>query len=279
MLERLLANEMDSAFRRRVLWVFETLGLGPDDLVLDCGCGRGFYLSCARELRPDARLAGVDAALGELAAVRMPEDGGEAARVQAVAGRLPFPDAIFDAVILSEVLEHLDDDLAGLREVARVLRPGGRVAVTVPNHRFPVAYDPVNALLGAVGRPIRRGVLAGIWTDHRRLYDAGGLAALALAAGLEAGPVAPLTRACIPFQHLLLYGLGKPLVRRGWLPRSVAQAVERTPSGERGRGRLGPLALVRRAVMAVDRLNRGPDVGRPSVNLAVVLVKPMREAP
>ena len=59
----------------------------------------------------------------------------EAARVGAVQGdalRLPFADGTFDRVIASEVLEHIPDDEAAMAELARVLRPGGTMAVTVP---------------------------------------------------------------------------------------------------------------------------------------------------
>src|SRR5256886_11821492 len=45
---------------------------------------------------------------------------------------MPFSDAVFDRVVAAEVLEHIDDDQAALREIARVLRPGGLLAVTVP---------------------------------------------------------------------------------------------------------------------------------------------------
>ena len=48
------------------------------------------------------------------------------------ATRMPFPDGSFDRVIAAEVLEHIPDDRRALREIARVLRPGGQVAVTVP---------------------------------------------------------------------------------------------------------------------------------------------------
>ena len=56
--------------------------------------------------------------------------GGE---VNGDALRLPFPDATFDRIIASEVLEHLWDDAAAIAELVRVLRPGGRLAVTVPD--------------------------------------------------------------------------------------------------------------------------------------------------
>jgi SAM-dependent methyltransferase len=48
------------------------------------------------------------------------------------ATRLPFPDATFDVVITSEVLEHIQDDVAAITEMVRVLVPGGRFAATVP---------------------------------------------------------------------------------------------------------------------------------------------------
>jgi len=48
------------------------------------------------------------------------------------ARRLPFPDATFDVVITSEVLEHIQDDVAAIAEMVRVLKPGGRFAATVP---------------------------------------------------------------------------------------------------------------------------------------------------
>jgi SAM-dependent methyltransferase len=52
--------------------------------------------------------------------------------VQGDALRLPFPDAVFDKIIASEVMEHLENDRGALAEMFRVLRPGGVLAVTVP---------------------------------------------------------------------------------------------------------------------------------------------------
>lgn len=47
---------------------------------------------------------------------------------------LPFPDESFDVVIISEVMEHIPDDKGVLAEMVRVLRPGGRIAITVPRY-------------------------------------------------------------------------------------------------------------------------------------------------
>ena len=63
---------------------------------------------------------------------RSPTDALRAARVNGDALRLPFPDDTFDRIIASEVLEHIPDDAGALAELARVLRPGGTIAVTVP---------------------------------------------------------------------------------------------------------------------------------------------------
>jgi SAM-dependent methyltransferase len=52
--------------------------------------------------------------------------------MQASVTELPLPDAVFDAVVSADVLHHLDDDAAALRELYRVLRPGGTLVVNVP---------------------------------------------------------------------------------------------------------------------------------------------------
>ena len=54
-------------------------------------------------------------------------------RARGDATRLPFPDRSFDRIIAAEVLEHVDDDMGAIRELVRVLRPGGTIAATVPS--------------------------------------------------------------------------------------------------------------------------------------------------
>jgi SAM-dependent methyltransferase len=76
---------------------------------------------------------------------------------------LPFPDASFDRVIAAEVLEHIPDDRAAMGELARVLRPGGTIAVTVPRW-FPelvnwVLSDEYHLTPGGHVRIYRRSVL------------------------------------------------------------------------------------------------------------------------
>ncbi len=119
---------------------YNRLGVGPGDLVLDLGCGFGRHAFEAA--RRGASVIALDAGPDEVAQVRatlgaMVEAGELAAdhpatAVQGDALALPFADAMFDRVIASEVLEHIPDDVAAMRELARVLKPGGTMAVTVP---------------------------------------------------------------------------------------------------------------------------------------------------
>jgi SAM-dependent methyltransferase len=120
---------------------YEQLGLRPGDRLLDLGCGGGRHAFEAARL--GAHVTAADLDLGELQDVRHLfgamssggelEAGGSGRAVGADALRLPFPDATFDRIIASEVMEHIPDDAAAAAELARVLRPGGTIAVTVPS--------------------------------------------------------------------------------------------------------------------------------------------------
>jgi SAM-dependent methyltransferase len=119
---------------------FAKFPINPGDRVLDLGCGGGRHAFEA--YRRGARVIAADLDPKELAPVSdmfaaMRAEGetrppAQAAAVTADATRLPFPDGSFDAIIVAEMLEHIPRDAAALTEIARVLRPGGTVAVTVP---------------------------------------------------------------------------------------------------------------------------------------------------
>lgn len=98
--------------------------------ILDVGCGTGANLLMLSQYG-DAE--GVDVSQDALAFCR--ERGLENVKLGA-AEELPYDDGTFDLVTALDVVEHLDDDLAGLREMRRVLRPGGRVLLFVPTFMF-----------------------------------------------------------------------------------------------------------------------------------------------
>ena len=121
---------------------YDWLGLRAGDRLLDLGCGAGrhafeAYRRGARVVALDydaAELKDVHAMFGALAeaeASTLPA-GAWATCTNGDATRLPFPDGTFDRVIAAEVLEHIPDDVAAMSELARVLRPGGTMAITVP---------------------------------------------------------------------------------------------------------------------------------------------------
>ena len=119
---------------------YDRLGAKPGDLVLDMGCGAGRH--AFETVRRGCRIVALDQSLEELVDVRntfaaMIEAGElhdevQGQPVSADALKLPFADETFDRIICSEVLEHIPDDQTAIVELARVLRPGGSIAVTVP---------------------------------------------------------------------------------------------------------------------------------------------------
>ena len=119
---------------------FDRFPIIPGQRVLDLGAGGGRHSFAllrkgARVVALDYSMAEVESATAMFGAMReageVPADA-EAAGVRADAYRLPFPDSTFDLIIAAEVLEHLHDDGRAYAELSRVLKPGGRIAVTVP---------------------------------------------------------------------------------------------------------------------------------------------------
>jgi SAM-dependent methyltransferase len=185
--------------------------------VLDIGCGIGTYVRKLAEVT--GRAYGIDI---EPARVRQ----GDGALAVAVSESLPFASGAFDMVLLNEVIEHVRDDAATLREACRAVRPGGHVVVYAPNRLYPFETHGVYLgrryvfgnipLVNYLPDPLRRRLV-----PHARAYTARGLRRLLR--GLPASLVV----------HTQVYpGFDNIAARRprlGGLLRAVFHRLERTP--------------------------------------------------
>jgi SAM-dependent methyltransferase len=216
---------------------YDRLDLRPGMRVLDLGCGEGRHAFEA--YRRGGDVVAVDWGRHEVETTKQwlgaIEEAGEApagARYEVVRGdltALPFPDASVDRVIASEVLEHIPADTAAFAEIARVLTPGGRMAVTVPR-RGPerICWALSDAYHANEG-------------GHIRIYRADVLRTRLAAAGLTPGAShhahalhAPFwwlkcavgvdrdTAAVRAYHRLLVWDLTK----RPWLTRTAEKALD-----------------------------------------------------
>ena len=192
----------------------------PGLRVLDAGAGQGTMT--ARLGRLGFRVTSTDVSGAAVDRLRENVSGDVH---QASVTNLPFDDASFDGAVLGEVLEHVEDDRAALAEVARVLRPGGVVALSVPAN--PRLYGPSDE-----------------WAGHRRRYTRAALIAACAAAGLEVRRCSAWGFPVSRLYHRHVYE--RYLDRRG-------------PS--RPGGRHKPLVTALGALLQVDRLFVGVERG------------------
>lgn len=271
---RLLQNEADMAFKRRVRLMFQSLDLQPTDRVLDAGCGRGFFMKYVTGLAP-CKLTGVDLDMEHLEIALRQTRAQGASVSRSYIDPLPFANNTFDKIIFSEVLEHLPDDWGGLNEIKRVLKPGGLLFLTVPNHNYPFWWDPINKTLeGLFHTHIQNGTFAGIWANHERLYYPDEIKSLVTRAGFEIRAFYPILHACFPFAHNLVYGLGKPLFEKGMLPQNMRAAADRFGGEQAPSSGLNPVRLGLGVFNWIDGFNKEiPETTTFMIN-ALLLRKP-----
>ncbi|WP_455353170.1 class I SAM-dependent methyltransferase [Streptomyces sp. SYSU K217416] len=192
----------DERSRRQALMLARVLPQ-ESSLVVDVGCGDGSAAAVAGPLLSGHRVVGIDWSQDALrrAATRMTH----VVRGELTSGGLPLADETADAVLFSEVIEHLVDPDSAMDELRRVLRPGGHLMLSTPN--LAAWYNRV--LLSAGVQPVFSEVsLRGIHgrpgsqvVGHLRLFTARALRGFLTAAGFEV-----VTLAGAPF-----HGVPRPL--------------------------------------------------------------------
>ena len=207
------------ALRERLLLdLFLSAGPGPE--VLNGGAGQGTLTQRLAELGFEVSSTDVSPEAVELLQGRAPGK-----IVEADLASLPFPDASFDAAVLGEVLEHIEDDRGALTEAARVLRSQGVLALSVPAN--PRLYGPSDS-----------------WAGHVRRYTRPELLQACTAAG---------------FMVVRCVGWGFPMSRL--YHRHVYERYLNRRGPAQPARRHGPLVAVGGALLQLDRLFVGVERG------------------
>ena len=223
-LDAIVATPLLRAVAARTM---DLLALAPGSAVLEVGCGPGVFLPLlARAVGPEGRVVGLDHAPTFVAeARRRVAAAGLAATVTVAEGdayRLPYPDDAFDAAHCERLLMHLDDPTAALREMRRVVRPGGRVVAAEPDWGgLRIDHPDHEGLNLLYARNLTRNRQPDMGLTLRRRFARAGLAGCA---------VEPLVRPITDFATLRLYGLdlrpaAEALVAEGRLDRGRAEAA------------------------------------------------------
>ncbi len=274
-IQHMTRNEADMAFKKRAQTIFEWVQPTDEKIILDMPCGRGFYLNMFRYV---SNCTIIGAELDWPIILKAKQNVGHLGIPLHNANlyHLPYADNTFDAVILSEILEHVDDDVAGLKEAYRVLKPGGVVAITVPHANYPFWWDPINKTLETLfDTHIQDGPLAGIWANHVRLYTQPELRTSVEMAGFVVEEERSFTHHSFPFIHNIVYGLGKPLLEAGALPGNMEKAANRITFDDNDGSLLNPINIGLRVFNYFDRKNTiNEPPGRTTVNLAIKGRKP-----
>lgn len=153
-----LGGQLMSQDRRLPTWVLDLLEVHPSDSILEVGSGPGVGLQLAAARVHRSRIAGVDSSetMFEMAH-RRNRVLIEAGRIELHLGsaeELPFDDAIFDKAMTMNSLHLWPDPVSGLKEIKRILRPGGRIAVAFTRFSYTAADRFESQLLEAGFRDI-----------------------------------------------------------------------------------------------------------------------------
>lgn len=140
-LNHLLSLGVDRTWRRRALkWIVEP---GRAQRILDIACGTGdFSMAIARKASPQSTVTGIDLSDGMLEVMKVKvRDAGLSDMISTEQGnceQMPYPDASFDCATIAFGIRNFQDREKSLREILRILRPGGRLVIlelSVPSNK------------------------------------------------------------------------------------------------------------------------------------------------
>lgn len=205
-LDELLKNVGDMALKRRTRRIILDLEPKNGEKIVDLGCGDGFYLYLLSRLPVKLKLTGFDHDQVVLENARKNLFPKNIKLIKGDLMQIPIRKNTFIKAIMTEVLEHVEDDKKTLAEVYRILKPNGILVLTVPNYYFPFLWDPINWILqNLFGTHIGGiGFFAGIWARHKRLYKKENLQKLIKNTGFKIEKIEELTTCCLPFNHYLV---------------------------------------------------------------------------
>ncbi len=226
-LDKALTTVGDMALKRRARNIIEGLELQDGNSVLEIGCGNGYYLSLLNRLDVKLKLTGIDKDTPALKDAAKFIGDKKVKLILGDAAKLPFKTGEFDRVVISEVIEHVEDEKAVLKEAKRVLKQGGIMTLTTCNIGYPFFWDPINWVLQHLfSIHIKSGFWAGIWNQHDRLYKKEGIEKLIKKAGFEIEDSRHLTAYCLPFNHYVVNFIAKLFYSR-ILPETVHKSMNK----------------------------------------------------
>lgn len=204
-LDQLLSNVGDMSLKRRARKIIEELNPKDGEKIIDLGCGTGYYLFLLSNLPIKLKLTGFD---NDKRAMDEGKDSLKNKKIEYVVGdlhKMPFKEESLKKALLSEVLEHVENDELVLQEIFRILKPNGVLVVSTPSVNYPFLWDPINWVLQHfLGTHIKSGFFSGIWSGHLRLYNLAALKKKFEKIGFKVETAEELTYWCLPFNHYLV---------------------------------------------------------------------------
>jgi len=173
---RLFAELMNQSHSKLTDWGLSHVRIAKDFHILDVGCGGGRTIEKLAAMTPTGRIYGIDYASGSIATSRARNKrlirDGRVEIQQAAVSRLPFATDAFDLVTAIETQYYWPDLVNDMREILRVLKPGGTLAVIAETYKGgsrDAALGPVMKLLGSPSLGVK---------EHRELFTQAGYTAV-----------------------------------------------------------------------------------------------------